>query len=153
MKLIAIDPDIDLSGYCIIEDGYIINYGKKSFPQLIEFFQKNKCVVIIEAGYLNKSNWHLHDCKSKQVAAKIGNCTGRNHAIAMKLVEMAKYYDRTTYPVKPLAKMRAYSNSKDGKISHDGLERYLKTKFKRTNQDTRDAILLAWNYKFLEKSK
>ncbi len=153
MKLIAIDPDIDLSGFCIIENGAIIDYGKKSFPQLVEFFQKNECVVIVEAGYLNKGNWHLYGVKTKEAAAKIGNCTGRNHAIAMKIKEMAEYYNRVTYAVKPLAKMRAYSNSKDGKISQSGLERFLKMKFKRTNQDTRDAILLAWNYKFLLKAK
>lgn len=59
--LIAIDPDIDRSGYATISDRTLLEAGALPFPQLIDYIHSKadeKPTVVVEAGWLNDSIWH-----------------------------------------------------------------------------------------------
>lgn len=155
MKIISIDPDLDNSGYAIWEENSLIEFGNKDFLSIIELFKNNlDANFIIEAGYLNKSVWHGGN-GLKKYSDSIAKKVGENHGVAKVMVYCCNKIvgEKQTFAVRPLAKDRRLSTSKDGKISHKGLESVLGIKLKRTNQDNRDAILLGYKYKFLRKAK
>lgn len=150
-QTIAVDPDSENSGVAIISDDRTLLYSALRFPNLIELFQdvakdeerKYSTRIVIEAGYLNaKSNWHNHT--NTRVASRVGENTGRNHQTARLLVEMARHYKLITVEAKPLIKRW---RGHDGKITKEELNLLLSKNgfqpIKRTNQDVRDAILLA----------
>jgi hypothetical protein len=139
--IIGIDPDCDKNGVAILQNDKSIELFNYDFISTINLFAKcdNDAIIVIEAGYLNKSNWHITNCKSKQMAAQIGNKTGRNHQTAMLLVQFAKRYNLNVIEKKPLKKI--WSN---GKISDVEIKKFMNIKG-RTNQEKRDAALLAWN--------
>ncbi len=144
--ILAVDPDIKKSGVALL------NVSKKcvheyclSFPKLMDKLQnlkydKKNVLVVVEAGWMNNSNWHLTSCKSKAMAAKIGNNTGRNHETGHKIVEMALHYGLNVAEYKPLKKCW---NGHEGKITKEELE-YITGQPSKGNQDVRDAVLLAW---------
>lgn len=145
--IIAIDPDVERSGVATLA----INERKLgtfslTFPELMDAFQlflPDKTLVVVEAGWLNKPNWHLAAKDSARLAAAKGNSTGRNHEVGRKIVEMAKHYGLTVNEVKPLRKCW---RGRDGKITHEELAQFIPGLPKRTTQDIRDAALLAWTY-------
>jgi hypothetical protein len=62
MTIIAIDPDLEKSGVCIINRGEL-SLHSLSFSQVVDMLgeqNKEDTIVLVEAGWLNKSNWHLH---------------------------------------------------------------------------------------------
>lgn len=149
MKLIiGVDPDCSKSGVCILNKDL-----KTVHPKALEFFdlfallhfeKENIEKVKIEGGWLNKmSNWH--GAENVFTAAKIGKNIGANHETGKKIVEMCEYL-RIPYIVsRPLTKKW---KGRDGKITHDeliGILDNIKVKLttKTTNQDTRDAVLIA----------
>ena len=118
------------------------------FPQLIEFLRDmhndfERPLVIIEAGWLNESNWHLKPTDSKALVAKKGNAVGRNHETGRKIVEMCKYYGIHVEEVKPLVKCW---RGPDRKITHEEIAYFIPDFPTKSNQETRDAALLAWNH-------
>ena len=148
--IIAIDADVTKSGVARLQkDGRKIDGFNLSFPELLEMLWKEKergkdsCRVVVEAGYLNKSNWHLDYYDTKASAAAKGNAAGRNHEVARKIIEMCEYWGLPVSPVKPLKKCW---KGKDGKITHEELTYFCPISNKKTNQDLRDAALLAWAY-------
>ena len=82
-------------------------------------------------------------------SALIGNHTGRNHEVGRKIVEMCRHYGIEVVEQPPLRKMW---KGRDGKITHEELQHLAiitdKTNHitNKTNQETRDAALLAWEY-------
>jgi len=51
--IIGIDPDLEKSGWAVIEDGNFISVGTLEFPQIVEVFIQRKGQikkVYIEAG-------------------------------------------------------------------------------------------------------
>ena len=147
--IIAIDPDCEKSGIALLSEGVDIMLQSMLFPDLVNLLLEAsedgaiKSTVVVEAGWLNKSNWHLNSNDSKAVAAAKGNAVGRNHETGRKIVEMAKYYGLEVIEVKPLSKIWS---SKDGKISHAEIAYFIPNFPNRSNQETRDAALIAWNY-------
>jgi len=122
-----------------------------TFPQLLDYLQARKkmsetahtsLVVVVEAGWLNQSNWHLRSKDNVRVASAKGNAAGRNHETGRKIVEMAKYYGIEVVEHAPLRKCW---KGKDGKITHEELVSFTGLMGK-TNQDARDAALLAWSF-------
>jgi len=97
-------------------------------------------LVVVEAGWLIQSNWHLLHKDSKAVAAAKGNSIGRNHETGRKIVEMCKHYGIEVLEHFPLKKQW---KGKDGKITHKELASFTGLTG-TTNQDARDAALLAW---------
>ena len=145
--IIAIDPDVERSGVATlaIEERKLGTFSL-TFPELmdaLQLFLPDKTLVVVEAGWLNKPNWHLTAKDSARIAAAKGNSTGRNHEVGRKIVEMARHYGLTVNEVKPLRKCW---NGRDGKITHEELAQFIPDLPKRTTQDIRDASLLAWTY-------
>lgn len=149
-KIIAIDPDVDMSGYCILDFvNMSYEYGRKSFGEMLDLYHEigKSSKIIVEAGYLNKSNWHVKK-SNPIVSAQIGNRTGRNHEVARKLIEMARYYNLDVEEIKPLSKGWSGSGGKitqlelNNVLSHHNLPNL----DKRTNQDERDSIIIALAY-------
>lgn len=106
------------------------------FFELFEFLQKHKTeirLVVIEAGWLNKSVWHGAGGKKASVAARIGNSVGCNHETARKTEEMCKHLKIHYELVRPtLSKL---SGEEFKKLT--GIQ-------ERTNQEQRDALMLVF---------
>lgn len=149
--IIGIDPDVDKSGYAVLDtETKEITSLSVSFVDLMKRFddllrrEKSNFVVVVEAGYLNKGNWHLKNGDSKAVSSAKGNSSGRNHEVARKIVEMARdYFGFEVVEQKPLAKCW---KGKDRKITNEELAYFTGIEKKRTSQDERDSVLLCWNY-------
>lgn len=146
--IIGIDPDVDASGFSTL---YVsekkVELNALKFPHLLDELQKYKDVpgvaICVEAGWLIKGNWHTGKSNSK-ASALIGNYTGRNHETGMKIVEMCKHYGLNVIEIYPL---RKDWRGKDGKISHEELDQIVGgLNVKKSNQEMRDAGLIAWYY-------
>lgn len=149
MYIVAIDPDVDKSGVAILDTSYHrLSLMSLSFPELVEYLMglqgSNATTVCVEAGWMINSNWHIKRYDSKQSACAKGNSTGRNHEVGRKMVELCEYWKIPCKTIKPL---RKYWRGRDGKITHDEIKRVVASYGieppKRTNQEERDAILLA----------
>jgi len=134
MIYIGIDPDVDKSGYAVLDSKTkeldLYNY---SFWEIIEDLKSYliPITVIIEAGWLHKkSNWHGQ--KNVYTAAKIGKNVGANHQVGKLLHEYCILKGFKCILVKP-----------KGKIPHKEFKAITGYK-KRTNQDQRDAGMLVY---------
>lgn len=152
--IIAIDPDVNKSGVATLHIKSLeLEISAMDFPTLVEYLQltkfssccgesKENVLVIVEAGWLNKSNWHLKRGENARTAAAKGNAAGRNHETGRKIIEMSEYIGMETLPVRPLRKCW---RGEDGKITHEELQGIVGGRLpNRTSQDMRDAALLAW---------
>lgn len=151
-NIIAIDPDVDKSGVALLRPSTRrLQVANLEFPLLLDYFQSVKAtrdktneslIVIVEAGWMVQGNWHLSFKETKQRAASKGYDVGRNHETGRKIVEYLKYIGIEVLEHYPLRKCW---KGKDGKITHEELV-YFTGLSGRTNQDERDAALLAWNF-------
>lgn len=152
-NIIAIDPDVDKSGMAVLHvKEKAIRTCSIGFPELMEYLSsqqgRDDTLVVVEAGWLNHSHWHLTSKDSARIAAAKGNAAGRNHETGRKIVEMAKHYGLQVKEVKPLRKCW---KRKDGKITHEELALQLSRRGitglgKTSCQDARDAAWLAVVY-------
>lgn len=156
--IVGIDPDCERSGIAIVDiDGReLMEAGTLDFFSLMEKLRNFRLwtdsmhkhfAVIIEGGWLNKGNWHLgshifgmKNFMSLSKAAEIGRATGRNHQTGMLIEQMCEHMGLEHETVKPLKKCW---QGKDGKITAEELKA-ITGYHARTNQDARDAALLAW---------
>lgn len=160
--IIGIDPDNNESGVGAVYDDKKFLAYKMNFPALIDYLKamnescRKKVKVVIEGGWLNKSNWHvLNKFMTAVKAAAIGRSTGMNHQTGILIVECCKHYNIPYEIIKPLKKCW---KGKDGKITQDEIAYFMSSdgKMPRMNQDQRDALLLAWvcaGYKVKVKPK
>lgn len=149
--IIGIDPDCDKSGVSYIQkESKEVSVYTLSFPELIDkvrMWNQNAVsagktlTVIVEASWLISHNWHANKYDSKAVAAAKGNSVGRNHETGRKLVEMFQHHGIPVEEIRPLKKCW---KGKDGKITHEELSGFINGLPKRTNQEQRDAALIAW---------
>ncbi|MBK9936659.1 MAG: hypothetical protein IPP05_21730 [Cytophagaceae bacterium] len=136
---IGVDPDIDKSGVCLY-------YSKTNFELLnLKFFElfdklyflkdcENLDIeVVIEAGWLNKSNWHKVTNGSAAINANIGLRTGANHEVGRKIVEMCQYLGLKHHLIKP-------TKSKVNAETFKAITKYQG----RTNSEMRDSCLLVY---------
>jgi hypothetical protein len=151
--VIGIDPDVGLSGVAVLntETGECQLF-KAIFVDVIRRVRsvrdadaEKKLVVVVEAGWLNdKASWHVVPSERPEVAAKKGLAVGRNQQIGMDLRDVlaaepgVKVAERA-----PLFKCWHGPNRK---ITHWELARIIPGLPGRTNQEQRDAALLAWVY-------
>ena len=142
-KIIAIDPDCDKSGVASIEQGSSISIQSLRFPELIgmigEAHLTHDISVLVEAGWMNQSNWHISRSSSNRKAAAMGNHVGRNHEVGRKIIEMCEWMGVDVKPIKPLMKIW---KGRDRKITHDEISRMIRDFPKRSNQEERDAALI-----------
>ena len=155
--MVGIDPDCDQSGVAIVDpETREIKARKLSFSEIVLLLQTMKqeaaeqkdgrlFKVVVEAGWLNKGNWHVSHNRYMSVskAAEIGRGVGRNHQTGMLIEEISRFLlGLPTELQKPFQKCW---KGKDGKITQEELQQVTGTpKLPRMNQDQRDAVLIAW---------
>ena len=96
---VGIDPDVSKSGVAVWD------VLKKNLEldnlKFFDLFQnlvylKNsygtRLIVVIEAGWLNKSNWHAVKGGNSSINAQIGQRTGANHEVGKKLLKCVSIY-------------------------------------------------------------
>ena len=142
---IGIDCDVTKSGVAYYEsDTKKLELSNLSFFELFDYLQfaKNKeneninLTIVIEAGWLNKSNWHKVINGNSSINAQIGQRTGANHEVGKKIVEMCIYLGLNHKLVKPT---KSKVNSEYFNKITDNIG--------RTNQEQRDAGLLVFGLK------
>ena len=151
--IIGIDPDVEKNGVAIVEkETKHLECAALTFAQTLDYLQwvsqrtaetGAHVKVYVEAGWLNNSNWHLRREDGKSVVAKKGVSQGRNEQVSRLLGEMCEHYGLEWYYIKPLEK---HWRGPGHKITHDELCRVTGTIYGRTNQEMRDAALIAWAY-------
>lgn len=146
--IIGIDPDVDGSGVGELFAGKEVRKAQLQLPQLVEYLKgiksKGTMMVYIEAGWMNKGNYHLQN-KGQHHASKIGELVGRNHEIGRQIGAFCEFNCIPYEFVRPLKKVW---KGKDGKITHEELQDLMEGSVAvpcsgRSNQEIRDAILLA----------
>ena len=152
--VIGIDPDVEKSGYVVVESatGKVTTATNWDLSKLYGVLAADKeycnarglkMLVVVEAAYLGSHhNWHLGGgFVSPAKAATIGYHSGRNHETGRAIVEFCRYLDVDVIPQKPLKKCW---KGPDKKITHEEITKITKWDKKRSNQEIRDALLLAW---------
>lgn len=107
---------------------------------------KAKVIVVVEASWLNRggtANWHIDGKFSHKKNAAIGYDVGRCHEVGRKIIEACRFYGVDYEAKHPLRKIW---QGKDGKATDAEIKRFMPIKKGRTNQEERDAALLAWDY-------
>ena len=149
--IIGIDPDTDKSGVAhLATSSRELEICALPFPQLLDYLMRCrqrelmegvKVMVVVEASWLISTNWHTKRADSVRTAARKGKDAGRCHEVGRKIVECARHYGLEVKEQMPLKKIW---KGKDGKITHDEISAFIRMGA-RSNQETRDAALLAWN--------
>lgn len=148
---IGIDPDVEKNGVAVVEkETKKLECSALTFAQTLDYLQwvcsrasevGAEVKVYIEAGWLNRTNWHLQRTDNRgQVVAK-GVSQGRNEQVSRLLGEMCEAYGMQWQFVKPFRKVWS---GRDRKITHDELCAVTGMVYGRTNQEMRDAALIAW---------
>lgn len=152
--IVGIDPDVEKSGVafldvatkqCRVDVSTFADFVQTDLP-FISFQQKDnqkRIVVVVEASWIVSGNWHLTHGDRKQKAAAKGYDVGRNHQVGKLIVELCRAYNIPVIEHIPLRKCWA---GKDRKITHEELIQFCPVNLKRTNQEMRDAALLAWSF-------
>ena len=146
--VIAIDPDTHLSGVARLDVAERKMWADTlPFPDVVDFVRKvcregKKVLVVIEDSWSGgANNWHLHVRDNRAVAAKKGYAVGAMHSVGQKLAEMLEWYGIHVHTQRPLVKCWS---GPDRKITHEEITKVTKWERKRSNQEMRDAALLAW---------
>ena len=159
--IIGIDPDVEKNGVAQLDA------EEKSFDVIKSLSLCNVITLLSEVhnttvafGYQavmviedsdSTTNWHLKSLAESKMklesklrkAAAIGHGSGMCHATQRHLEEIAKTLGIEVVKVKPLKKSWL---GKDGKITHEELAQFVPNLPETTNQEGRDAALLAWCY-------
>ena len=156
---VGIDPDTDKSGLVLVDkqECRVVYAGALNFPDLMTHLrmieqehnaEKERVLIIIEDSDIS-TNWHVNKllCNGQplrdklRTAAAIGRSAGMCHATLRHLRECAEALGLSTRMTKPL---RKFWKGKDGKITQAEASQFMPGLPKRTNQEVRDAALLAW---------
>ena len=142
---IGIDPDVDKNGVAIVEKATRnIEVRSLDFGDTLDYlrgFIGKPVKVYVEAGWLCRTNWHLKRWDNRgQVVAK-GVSQGRNEQVSRLIGEMCQHYGLDWQFIKPLRKCWSGPNRK---ITHEELRMVTGLNRGRTNQEERDAALIAW---------
>ena len=153
--IIAVDPDIYLSGFAVIDtiEKKVVDACTLSLFKLIE-----KCgawasttgdyIVLVEASWNTTRTHRIGYNDNKAVAAKRGYAVGMNHMRGKDIVEGLKHYGIKHEEVPPLRKCW---KGKEGKITHEEIISVMKKNgiaynSGRTNQEVRDSLLICLIY-------
>ena len=148
--IVGIDPDVEKSGVATLRlPSKYANFNAFTFAQTMKYFDllkevqqedKKTIAIVVEASWMIKANWHLMRSDNARIAASKGYKVGANHEIGKLIAEMAR--DKGLHVVEH-APLRKCWRGKDGKITAEELASFTGVK-KRSNQEMRDALLLAW---------
>ena len=132
-KIIGIDPDVDKSGVCIVNN--MLQIERLTTMDLVDLFvlieSMSDCrdiKVIVEAGWKNKTNFHVGAMDNAWKSAKIGSHVGANHEIGRQIIKFCEKVGIECHAIKP----------KGHKMSALDFKR-ISGWTKRTNQEMRDA--------------
>lgn len=155
--IIGIDPDAERSGVALlVRADASLTLQTLAFPELLDYIKavsdrgrmiEHKTVlVVVEAGWMNDTaNYHGYHYDRR--GEKIARDVGRNHETGRKILEMCRHWGISCSEVAPLP-LRAgkfhFWKGKDGKITHEEFVKLTAFDKKRSNQEERDAGLLAW---------
>jgi len=157
--IIAIDPDIERDGVAtLLPISKSISVSAHTFGKTINYLQAQSIkalsegkslIVVIEAGWLNKGNFHLRASDSRAVIAAKGVAQGRNH---QRGIDISEFCEANHIPYRLQPPLRKCWKGHDRKITQEEIERFmgkLRTTNKNgctamPNQEMRDAALLAW---------
>lgn len=154
--VIGIDPDSERDGIAILYPatrqisaqmttfGRTLNIIQQTYIQALS--TQKSFIVYVEAGWLNKGNFHIRPYDSKYKIAALGVDQGRNHQRGLDIIDYCEYNKIPYKEVKPLPKTASgfhLWNGKDGKITQPEIEAIM-GKLGRLNQEGRDAALIAW---------
>ena len=152
--VIGIDPDITASGVAVLDvKTEQIQLMNLNFTDMVRFLQnlthiyihsKNITIqIIIEYSAGTKHNWHLsRQGENKFQASAKGYSLGQNHQIEQCIYDYAKDYLKLD--IIRQSPFKKCWKGKDRKISHQELASIMPIKDRVTNQEKRDAALLAW---------
>ena len=146
--LIGIDPDVDKSGFATWDGKQLLSVSAMSLAEILTELtteKENIIAVHVEAGWLNKSNWHLHGAMTKQKAAQIGNSAGRNHQRGIDIVEICEWLGIPCRLIQPTTK-NSWKNNADLFKKMTGWKG-------RTNPESRDAAMLVYGTKLQGNAK
>lgn len=151
--ILAIDPDCEKSGVALLgTQQKLVLADTMTFPKLIDHITnlskdfesgQKSFVVVVEAGWLISTNWHLNYRDSHRVASAKGLSIGRNQETGKKIIEMCEHLGVEVKEIRPLKK---FWKGPDNKITHDEIVQFIPGLPNRTNQEIRDAALLAWYF-------
>lgn len=144
-SILAIDPDVQKSGVARLSNGVITKLEKLTFAELVDVFSEldESTVVLIENVELINTTFK----RSKTNAAamnKIAQNVGMVKGTYRHLVAMAEHYGVNITPVPPLG----IRNPTARRAKQDAEFFKKLTGYQgRTNEDTRDAGMIAFLYK------
>lgn len=147
--VIGIDPDCEESGFALLDMATKgIQVGKFSFPalfdKLLDIAGNERYLIVVEASWLNgHHNWHSKGADGQKVSSSKGYDIGRNHECGRKIVEMCKHWSIDVIEKAPLLKTW---NGPDRKITQEEIEYFIPGFPKRSNNEMRDATLIAWDF-------
>ena len=150
--VVGIDPDVSKSGFALLdcEAREFTQVEALTFPAVVDRFAElaaskvdGKDIVVVMEDSDLATNWHMSPRDSKAVAAAKGRSVGMCHATARHLKECAENFGLEVVGCRPLLKVW---KGKDRKITHEEAAQFMKGLPVKSNQEGRDAALLAWAY-------
>ncbi len=148
--IVGIDPDAQRNGIATLwVASRSLSLRTATFPETIDYLKAlseeyaGGLLVIVEASWTTRTNWHLAFKDNKRLASAKGYDIGRNHETGRKLIEMCRHLGIEVVERKPLKKCW---RGRDGKITHEEFCKFTGYEGARSNQETRDAALLAFTY-------
>lgn len=150
--ILGIDPDVSKSGFALLncEAREFVQVEALPFPDMVDKFAEltamkadGKDVAVVMEDSDLSTNWHYNSRDSKAVCAAKGRSVGLCHATARHLKECAESFGLEVVMMKPL---RKFWKGRDGKITHEEAAYFMRGLPKTTNQESRDAALLAWAF-------
>ena len=147
--VIGIDPDVEASGVAELNTvTRTIKLFNLDFNGLCSYLRKIKqefgdlAQIHIEDSSNTTHNWHLSSrYGSSARAARIGYDVGRNHQLCFDVYDYACQLGLDISRQMPFKKCW---KGKDGKITHEEISSFIPIQQKKTNQEQRDAALIAW---------
>ena len=150
-NIIGIDPDSDKSGVAFLQPATRkLEVSTLSFWQLHDYLvwvkeQEKKSgesvLVVVEHSNYTAHNWHIKGYNNKAVASRMGYDVGRCHRTGELIEELCKHLGLNFRAQPPFVKCW---KGTDRKITHEEIVKITGLIAKRTNQEQRDASLLAW---------
>lgn len=148
---VGIDPDVDKSGLVVIDKKMrrVTHAEALDFPGVLVYLNLLKqehakepmaVLVVLEDSDFSV-NWHYNSHDSKAVCAAKGRSVGMCHATARHLRECCV---NMGLPVMMQQPLRKFWKGKEGKITHEEAALFIPGLPTKTNQEVRDAALLAW---------
>ncbi|MBP3245536.1 MAG: hypothetical protein J6M59_10615 [Bacteroidaceae bacterium] len=150
-NIIGIDPDSKKNGVAFVEVATKkLEVASLDFWQLYSYltFVKEQSVkngktvlVVVEHSSYTAHNWHMRGGTNRAVSSRMGYDVGRCHRTGELIEEMCDNLGLECQKQVPLSKCW---KGQDRKITHEEIVSITGLIAKRTNQEERDAVLLAW---------